>query len=71
MRRASFRPTGVRIAGKDIRTYMGDGRGHWEGNTMVVETTNFVKDIAMNGINFALLTDQLRIVERFTPHRAG
>jgi hypothetical protein len=51
--------------GKDIRTYMGDGRGHWEGNTMVVETTNFVKDIAMNGINFALLTDQLRIVERF------
>ena len=33
---------------------------------MVVETTNFVKDIAMNGINFALLTDQLRIVERFT-----
>ena len=52
--------------GKDIRTYMGDGRGHWEGNTMVVETANFVKDIAMNGINFALLTDQLRIVERFT-----
>jgi len=51
--------------GKNIRTYMGDGRGHWEGNTMVVETTNFVKDIAMNGINFALLTDQLRIVERF------
>ncbi len=52
--------------GKDIRTYMGDGRGHWEGNTMVVDTTNFVKDIAMNGINFALLTDQLHIVERFT-----
>jgi len=51
--------------GKDIRTYMGDGRGHWDGNTMVVETTNFVKDIAMNGINFALLTDQLRIVEKF------
>lgn len=51
--------------GRNIRTYMGDGRGHWEGNTMVVETTNFVKDIAMNGINFALLTDQLRIVERF------
>lgn len=32
---------------------------------MVVETTNFVKNIAMNGINFALLTDQLKIVERF------
>ena len=51
--------------GQNIRTYMGDGRGHWEGNTMVVDTTNFVKDIAMNGINFALLTDQLHIVERF------
>jgi len=51
--------------GQHIRPYMGDGRGHWEGNAMVVETTNFVKDIAMNGINFALLTDQLKIVERF------
>jgi hypothetical protein len=52
--------------GPGIRTYMGDGRGHWEGNTLVVETTNFKKDIGMNGINQALLTDQLRIVERFT-----
>jgi hypothetical protein len=48
-----------------IRAYMGDGRGHWDSNTLVVETTNFKKDIAMNGINFALLTEQLRIVERF------
>jgi len=52
--------------GPNLRSYMGDGRGHWEGNTMVVETTNFLPNIAMNGINFALLTDQLRIVERFT-----
>jgi hypothetical protein len=51
--------------GPNLRTYMGDGRGHWEGDTLVVETTNFVKDIGMNGLNFALLTDQLRIVERF------
>ena len=52
--------------GQGIRTYMGDGRGHWEGNTLVVETTNFKKDIGMNGINQSLLTEQLRIVERFT-----
>ena len=52
--------------GKNVRMYMGDGRGKWEGNTLVVETTNFVKDIAMNGINFALLTEELKITERFT-----
>ena len=52
--------------GQDVRSYMGDGRGHWEGNTLVVETTNFVRDIGMNGINQALLTDKLRIIERFT-----
>ena len=52
--------------GQGVRTYMGDGRGHWEGNTMVVETTNFKKDIAMNGINCALLTEELKITERFT-----
>jgi hypothetical protein len=27
--------------GKSFRTYMGDSRGHWEGSTLVVETTNF------------------------------
>lgn len=52
--------------GQGLRSYMGDGRGHWEGSTLVVETTNFLNNIGMNGIDSVLLTDQLRIIERLT-----
>ena len=41
--------------------YMGDARGHWEGNTLVVETTNFTDKIAYRGSS-----EHLRLVERFT-----
>src|SRR5207244_13007270 len=30
--------------GRNLRTYLGDARGHWEGHTLVVETTNFLDD---------------------------
>jgi hypothetical protein len=52
--------------GSNLRTYMGDSRGHWEGNTLVIETTNFFPNIGMNGINQALLTDKLKVIERAT-----
>jgi hypothetical protein len=50
--------------GPGVRTYMGDSRGHWEGNTLVVETTNFNGKIGIGGSGPT--TDELRIVERFT-----
>jgi len=45
-----------------IRQYLGDARGRWDGNTLVVETTNFNDKVPYRGSS-----DQLRIVERFTP----
>lgn len=51
-----------------LRTYMGDPRGHWEGNTLVVETTNFIGGKVGIGEDGAGLkySDALKLVERFT-----
>ena len=51
------------MSARRIRTYMGDARGHWDGNTLVVETTNFKDQTAYRGANGATL----RLIERFTP----
>jgi len=50
--------------GKNLRQWLGDTRGHWEGNTLVIETTNFRSD---DGVIFQNANpDTYRIVERFT-----
>src|SRR5579863_9804646 len=51
-----------------VRSYMGDPRGHWEGNTLVVETTNLVGNTNGIGLNGGGTphSDALRLVERFT-----
>ena len=50
-----------------VRSYLGDSRGHWDGNTLVVETTNFTDrtGIGPNG-GGARHSEALTIVERFT-----
>ena len=53
--------------GKNIRTYMGDARGHWEGDTLIVETTNFKDQTAYRGADGATL----RLIERFKPLGPG
>jgi len=49
-------------AGSSIRSDMGVPRGHWEGNTLVVETTNFKARSAYRNAN----AETLKLVERFT-----
>ncbi len=47
-----------------IRQWYGDARGRWEGNTLVVETTNFRKDLG--AVYGNANPDTFKIVERFT-----
>ena len=48
--------------GKSIHMHMGDPRGHWEGDTLVVETTNFDPRSVYRQAN----PDALRLTERLT-----
>ena len=70
----------------DIRLGMGDSRGHWEGNTLVVDATNFTDNTwpvgngkPPQGVPAHSITTghgvfhsgALHVVERFTPVDAG
>jgi hypothetical protein len=46
---------------KNIRQWLGDSVGHWEGDTLVVDTTNFTDKTRFRGS-----TADLHVVERFT-----
>ena len=43
-----------------IRTYFGDSRGHWDGDTLVVDVTNFSKNAGYRGA-----TTNLHVIEKF------
>jgi hypothetical protein len=51
--------------GDGVRSYIGDSRGHFDGNTLVVETTNFNGKATVPG-NPVLASTSLKIVERIT-----
>ena len=44
-----------------IRSWLGDSVGHWEGDTLVVDTTNFRDTLALGQAS-----RNLHVVERFT-----
>jgi hypothetical protein len=53
-----------------IREYLGDARAHWDGNTLVVETTNFTNRTHM-GYNNRYNSEKYKLTERFTPVAAN
>src|SRR5438309_10549065 len=56
-----------------VRSWNGDPRGHWEGNTLIVDTTNYnnkgwiATSAAAGRIKGVPQTESLHVVERFTP----
>ncbi len=50
----------------DNRKWLGDSIGHWEGDTLVVETKHFRDRSPLSGAD-----ENLHVVERFTPRENG
>jgi hypothetical protein len=46
---------------ESVRQWRGDSRGHWEGDTLVVETANFTGETRFRGAS-----QDMQLVERFT-----
>ena len=52
-----------------IRQWLGDSRGHWEDNTLIVETTNFTQKVhgrAVGNDGTVFGGDEHHVIERFT-----
>ena len=49
-----------------MKSYMGDSRGHWEGNTLVVVTKNLNGMTGIGGNGGGRTSDKITITERFT-----
>jgi hypothetical protein len=51
--------------GAGIKQWLGNSRGRWEGNTLVVETTN-LRDIEQRNVGVFGTTERGKVIERFT-----
>jgi len=52
--------------GENVKLWMGDSRGRWEGDTLVVDVTNF-NDQTWFDAHASFHTEALHVVERWTP----
>jgi len=61
----------------EVRSWDGDSRGHWDGNTLVIDTTNFngkgwiATSAATGRIKGIPESEALHVIERFTRTDAG
>jgi len=51
--------------GPNVKLWMGDGRGRWEGNTLVVDTTNLNAKFRLSVVG-DFFSDKAHVVERLT-----
>ncbi len=49
----------------NLKLWMGDARGHWEGNTLVVDVTNYSGKSRLSNVG-DFTSDKAHIVERYT-----
>ena len=49
-----------------LRQWLGASRGHWDGDTLVIETTNFNEKVARRGGTVFGGSEHLHVVERLT-----
>jgi len=50
-------------APSNLKFYLGDSRGHWEGDTLVIETTNFSQGFRGSSIETYKMTERIRRVD--------
>jgi len=60
--------TGRQHASTNLRFWSGDSRARWDGDTLVIDTTNFsVHPTFRQKLGFAVSGENVHLVERLTP----